>query len=61
MDRKRVTQVVDPRAASSAAVGDAGLPQEPAEVLVDVDERQRLAGRPGKNQSAPVRLAICAG
>ena len=35
-------------AVASAAVRNAGLPQEPAEVLVDVPERQRVPGRAGE-------------
>ena len=39
---------MDTGAVALAAVGNAGLPQEPAEVLVDVGERQRLPGRAGE-------------
>ena len=37
-------QVVDAGTLARPAVGDAGPPEEPAEVLVDVPQRQRLAG-----------------
>src|SRR5215469_10343897 len=46
--RHRVAQIVDAGAVAPAAVGNAGLPQEPAEVLVDVGERQRLPGLAGE-------------
>ena len=39
---------MDSRAVAPAAVGNAGLPQEPAEVLVDVGERQRPPRRAGE-------------
>ena len=48
VDRKGMPQIVNAGAVASAAVGDAGLPEEPAEVLVDVAERQRLSGRAGE-------------
>jgi hypothetical protein len=41
----------DVRALAPPATGDAGLPEEPAEVLADVHERQRPTVLPGKNQS----------
>src|SRR5664279_1533870 len=40
VDREGVPQVVNAGTAPPAAVGDAGLPEEPAEVLVDVPHRQ---------------------
>src|SRR5258708_30132010 len=39
---------MDAGTVAPAAVGNAGLPQEPAEVPVDVDERQRLPGPAGE-------------
>jgi hypothetical protein len=38
-----MAKIVHPGAVSAPAVGDAGLPEEPAEVLVDVAEGERLA------------------
>src|SRR6266851_9087569 len=43
-----MTQIVDAGAVAPAAVGNAGLPQEPAEVLVDVSQRQRAPGPAGE-------------
>src|SRR5260370_33240208 len=39
---------MDAGTVAPAAVGNAGLPQEPAEVPVDVHERQRLPGPAGE-------------
>src|SRR5258705_12257983 len=47
-------------AVAPAAVGNAGLPQEPAEILVDVPERQRLPGRAGE-EPVPARAPEDAG
>ena len=41
-------------AVAPATVGNAGLPQEPAEILVDVPQRQRLPGRAGE-EPVPAR------
>ena len=43
-----MAQVMDAGAVASTAVGDPGLPQEPAEVLVDVPQRQWLPGPAGE-------------
>ena len=48
VDREGVPQVVDAGTVAPPAVGDAGLPEEPAEVLVDVPDRQRQAGPAGE-------------
>ena len=59
--RRVVPEIVNAGTSPRPAVGDAGLPEEPAEVLVDVPQRQRLAGLgPGKNQSQPGCPATCA-
>ena len=55
VDRESMAQVVHTRAVASAPVGDAGLPQKSAEILVEVPEGQRLPVVPGKNHSPPVR------
>src|SRR6476469_9101172 len=43
VDRERVSQVMDPGTAAGAAMRDAGLPQEPAEVPLDVPDGEWLA------------------
>ena len=48
VDREGVPQVVDAGTVTPPAVGDAGLSEEPAEVLVDVPDRQRQAGLAGE-------------
>jgi len=40
---------MDTGAVAPAAVGNAGLPQEPAEVPVNVHDRQRLPRRAGED------------
>src|SRR5215472_9153079 len=55
---------MDARAVAPAAVRDAGLPQEPAEVLVDVGERQRPPGPAGEEPvpaGAPGDAGVIAG
>ena len=52
VDREGVPQVVNSGAVPPPAVGDARLPEEPAEVLVDVPERQRQAGL-GRGRTTP--------
>ena len=48
VDCHGVSQIVDAGAVAPAAVGDAGLPEKPAEVLVDVADRQRAPGGAGE-------------
>ena len=45
---------MDAGAVSPTTVGNAGLPQKSAEVLVDVPERQRLPG-PAREEPVPAR------
>src|ERR1039457_3463124 len=57
-----MSSIVDAGAVAPAAVGNAGLPQEPAEALVDVGERQRLPRRAGEEPvPAPEPRAAGAG
>ena len=52
-----MAQVVDAGAVSPPAVGDAGLPEEAAEVVVDVHQRQGPAGAGAGEEPVPARLA----
>ena len=52
VDRQGVAEIMHAGAVAAAAVGDAGLPEKPAEVVVDVAERQRLA-RPCRGRTTP--------
>ena len=59
-----MAQIVDSGAVTPPAVGNAGLPQEPAEVPVDVHERQREsipAGEEPLPAGAPGDLRVVAG
>ena len=60
VDHERMAEIMHAGAVASTAVGDAGLPEEPAEVLVDVPERQRLPGRAGE-EPVPARTSGDAG
>ncbi len=49
---KNVPQVMDAGAVTPPAVRDAGLPQKPAKVVVNVDERERAPRGSGKEPFA---------
>ena len=51
-----VPEIVNAGTSPRPAVGDAGLPEEPAEVLVDVPQRQRLAGLGSGEEPVPAWL-----
>jgi hypothetical protein len=50
-----MTKIMDAGAVALSAVGNARLPQEPAEILADVASVSGCPAVPGKNQSPPVR------
>ena len=51
-----MAQIVHTGAVSAPVVGDAGSPQKPAEVPLDVAEREGLAGSAGEEPFPPARL-----
>ena len=61
VNRKSMPEIMDSGAVPPTAVRDAGLPEEAAEVVVDVHQRQGPALAPGKNHSQPGWPAMCAG
>src|SRR5712664_2216952 len=59
-----MAQVVNAGAVAPAAVGNAGLPQKSAEILIDIPERQRLPGPAGEEPlpaGAPDDVGVVAG
>src|SRR5260370_13067827 len=59
-----MAEVMHTRAVASASVGDAGLPEKSTEVLVDVPEGERTAGRAGEEPlpaGAPDDVGVAVG
>ena len=64
VDRKNMPEIMHTRAVASAPVGDAGLPEESTEVLVEVPEGERRAGPAGEEPlpaAAPDDLGVVVG